>query len=224
MSELHEADCRSVLQALPSESVDLVLTDPPYGMNYRSNRRVASKRFRSIKGDADSSLFTEVVAELHRVLRDNRHIYVFCSWHRVDEFKQQFERFFSLKNILVWNKNNHGSGDLKGAFAPKHEFILFGHKGRRELNWRLPDVLDFAKLSSSALTHPTEKPTDLLKTLIEVSSQPGETVLDCFAGTGSTGLACVAAGRRAVLIERDSEYAALARERLGLDALPEWLQ
>lgn len=208
-------DCRAALSRVPDASVDLVLTDPPYGMSYRSNRRVAQEQFRSIEGDADAGLFAEVVAELHRVLRDDRHAYVFCSWHRVDEFKRAFEEHFTLKNILVWNKNNHGSGDLKGAFAPKHEFILFGHKGRRELSRRLPDVLDFPKIASPALTHPTEKPQSLLSALIDVSSAPGETVLDCFAGTGSTGLACVAAGRDALLVEKDPEYAAIASRRVS---------
>ncbi len=208
-------DCRTELALLPDSSVDLVLTDPPYGMSYRSNRRTVQEKFRGIEGDADADLFAGVVGELYRVLRDDRHAYVFCSWHRVDEFKRAFENYFTLKNILVWNKNNHGSGDLKGAFAPKHEFILFGHKGRRELSRRLPDVLDFPKIASAALTHPTEKPQALLRTLIGVSSAPGETVLDCFAGTGSTGLACVAEGRAGVLVEKDPGYAALASRRVA---------
>lgn len=196
-------------------SVDCVVTDPPYGMAFRSNRRVVAKQFGKITNDADASAALALLPDLYRVLKDDRHIYMFCSWHRVDEFKQNFEKYFTLKNIIVWNKNNHGTGDLKGSWAPKHEFILFGHKGRRELNKRLADVLDCPKVPSFSLTHPTEKPVSLLRTLIEVSTTPGEVVLDPFAGTGSLALACKEANRDFIGVEIDPAYADMARQRVA---------
>src|SRR5690606_18015226 len=111
---LYQRDCIEGMRMLPAESVDLVVTDPPYLMNYRSNRRVVNDKFNHIANDVDShSLISDYFTECHRVLKDDTAIYAFCSWHHIDFFKTEFERHFKLKNIIVWNKNNHGSGDLK---------------------------------------------------------------------------------------------------------------
>lgn len=216
INEVHEGDCLTLMERIEDASVDLVVTDPPYLMNYQSRRRVASEQFRHIANDVDShELIADYFAECHRKLKDNTSIYAFCSWHHIDFFKTEFERHFKLKNIIVWNKNNHGSGDLKGAYAPKYEFILYGHKGRslfREK--RIPDVIDCAKISSPKLTHPTEKPQDLLSVFIRNSSDVGDVVFDGFAGTGSTTLSAIANGRNALTIELDPEYVRIAQRRI----------
>lgn len=216
LNTVHEGDCLTVMKEIPGKSVDLVVTDPPYLMNYQSRRRVVSEQFRKIDNDVDShELISDYIAECHRILKDDTAMYMFCSWHHIDFFKTEFERYFKLKNLIVWNKNNHGSGDLKGSYAPKHEFVLFGHKGRtlfREK--RIPDVIDCAKISSTKLTHPTEKPQDLLGLFIRNSSDAGDVVFDGFAGTGSTTLSAIANGRNALTIELDSNYVAIAQRRI----------
>jgi site-specific DNA-methyltransferase (adenine-specific) len=214
---LFNSDCLLGMQTLPAESVDLVVTDPPYLMDYQSNRRVVKDRFKKILNDKDShSLISEALAQYHRVLKNNTAIYMFCSWHHIDFFKQEFEKWFTLKNILIWNKNNHGSGDLKGSYAPKYECVLFGHKGRALLkDKRVPDVIDCAKIDSSKLTHPTEKPIELLKIFIQNNSEVGDVVLDGFAGTGSTLLASIELGRKYIGFELDSNYSNIAKTRLN---------
>lgn len=216
LNEIINGDCIKGMRLMNDSSVDLVVTDPPYLMNYRSNRRVSSDKFRHIANDVDShDLIADYFAECHRILKDDTAIYAFCSWHHIDFFKTEFERHFKLKNIIVWNKNNHGSGDLKGAYAPKHEFVLYGHKGRslfREK--RIPDVIDCAKIPSAKLTHPTEKPTDLLDLFIRNSSDVGDVVFDGFAGTGSTLISAARNNRKFVGFELDEEYTGIARERL----------
>lgn len=217
LNVVHEGDCLELMREIPDGSVDLVVTDPPYLMNYRSNRRVKSDRFRHIENDVDShELISDYIKECHRILKEDTAIYMFCSWHHIEFFKTEFEKYFKLKNLIVWNKNVHGSGDLKGAYAPKHEFILFGHKGRtlfREK--RVPDVMDFAKIPSKRLTHPTEKPTELLDVFIRNSSDEGDVIFDGFAGTGSTGLSALRNGRKFVGCEIDEEYARIANERIN---------
>ena len=121
----------------------------------------------------------------------------------------------SWKNILVWNKNNHGTGDLKGSYAPKHEFILFGHKGRTLLREkRIADVIDCPKISSNKLTHPTEKPQDLLEIFIKQSSDVGSIIFDGFMGTGSCGIAAKKLNRNFIGIELDEKYFNIAKNRL----------
>jgi site-specific DNA-methyltransferase (adenine-specific) len=210
-------DCLNLLPQIPSSSVDLILTDPPYGMAYQSSHRAVP--FQKIAGDQSCEVFLQALPEMVRILRDDRHAYFFCSWHNVDVFKQAIEGHLTIKNIIVWVKNNHGAGDLKGAFAPKHELIIFAHKGRRHLRGkRLPDVLECPKVAGVSLTHPTEKPVPLLAQLIAASSEEGEIVLDPFIGTGATAAAAKNSGRRYIGMECDLGYVNIANNRLSSDA------
>lgn len=145
--KLYNEDCLKVMENIKNETIDLIVTDPPYLMNYQSNRRKKEDRFKKIKNDKDNYLLIqEYFKECYRIMKNNTGIYCFCSWHNIDFFKKEFEKYFKLKNIIVWNKNNHGTGDLKGSYAPKHEFILFGHKGRTLLREKgIPDVIDCEK-------------------------------------------------------------------------------
>lgn len=209
--ELYNGDCLEIMKQIPDKSVDMTLIDPPYGMSFRSNRR--KDKYDNIKNDNDLSFLEYMFCELDRVLKDNTHIYVFCSWHHIDKFKIEFEKRFKLKNIIVWEKNNHTTGDLKGSYAPKHEFVLFGHKGRRLRNgYRYPDVLKASKTGNKL--HPTQKPVDLLELFIEQSTSENNIVLDCFMGSGSTSVACMNTGRRFVGIELEEKYFDIAKERI----------
>ena len=216
INKIHHGDCLELMKDIPDGSVDLVVTDPPYLMNYRSNRRVKNEKFKHIKNDVDShNLISEYIKECKRILKDDTAIYLFCSWHQIDFFKQEFEKHFKLKNVIVWNKNNHGSGDLKGSYAPKHEFVLYGHKGRSLFrSKRIPDVIDCKKIPSNKLTHPTEKPIDLLKTFIRNNSDEGSLVFDGFAGTGSTLLSAIETKRNFLGIEIEKEYVDIANKRI----------
>ena len=214
--KLYQGDCLEVMGGIKDKSVDLIVTDPPYLMDYQSNRRKKEDRFDKIKNDKGNyMLIQDYLEECHRIMKDNTAIYCFCSWHNIDFFKNEFEKHFKLKNILVWNKNNHGTGDLKGSYAPKHEFILFGHKGRTLLREkRIADVIDCPKISSNKLTHPTEKPQDLLEIFIKQSSDEGSIIFDGFMGTGSCGIAAKKLNRKFVGIELDEKYFNIAKDRL----------
>ena len=214
--KIYQGDCLEVMGGIKDKSVDLIVTDPPYLMDYQSNRRKKEDRFDKIKNDKGNyMLIQDYLEECHRIMKDNTAIYCFCSWHNIDFFKNEFEKHFKLKNILVWNKNNHGTGDLKGSYAPKHEFILFGHKGRTLLREkRIADVIDCPKISSNKLTHPTEKPQDLLEIFIRQSSDVGSIIFDGFMGTGSCGIAAKKLNRNFIGIELDEKYFNIAKNRL----------
>lgn len=190
----------------------MIVTDPPYLMNFQSNYR--KNKYEKIKNDKDSyNLISEYLKKCNEILKDNSAIYCFCSWHNVDFFKQEFEKYFKLKNIIVWNKNNTSMGDLKGSYAPKHEFILFGHKGRRLIEgFRYPDVLDFKRTNNKL--HPTQKPIDLLEIFVKTSSKEGDTIFDGFMGSGSTGIACLKNNRNFIGVELEKEYFDIAKERI----------
>lgn len=210
--DLINDDCLIAMAKLPDKSIDLILTDPPYGMDYQSNRRKI--KYNKIKNDTnieDWLYFS--LRQFSRILKDNSHCYIFCSLHYLTKFIDYSQEFFQLKNILIWQKNNHGSGDLKGNYAPKYEFILFLTNGRKLLNGkRHSNILNFDKTNNKL--HPTQKPTDLLKFIIEKSTNPNDVVLDPFMGSGSTGVACKNTNRDFIGIELDQDYFDIAKERI----------
>ena len=215
MVNLMLGDCLERMKEIPDGSVDMILTDPPYGMDFQSNRRVVKDKFNKIENDKNVEWLPSFAEESYRVMSNNTSIYCFCSWHNIDIFKREIEKLFKIKNIIVWVKNNHGSGDLKGAYAPKHEFVIYAHKGRslfREK--RTTDVMEFAKIHSSKLQHPTEKNIEMLKVFIKNNSDEEQTVLDPFMGSGSTGVAAKNLNRNFIGIEMDEGYFKIAQDRI----------
>ena len=208
---LFNNDCLKVLPTIPDNSVDLILTDPPYGMNYQSNWRKI--KYNKIKNDNNIDWLFLSLKHFKRVLKENSHCYIFCSFHFLNKFIDYSKEHFTLKDILIWEKNNHGSGDLKGSYAPKYEFILFLTKGRKELNGkRDPNIFKYNKTNNNF--HPTQKPTDLLEFLITKSSQEKDIILDCFMGSGSTGVAAKNTNRKFIGIEMDKNYFDIAKNRI----------
>ena len=215
MISLMLGDCLERMKEIPDGSVDMVLTDPPYGMDFQSNRRVAKQKFLKIANDKSLEWVDQFIDECYRVMRQDTALYFFCSWHNVDYFKAAIARRFKVKNMIVWVKNNHGSGDLKGGYAPKHELVFYAAKGR-PLNRgkRLPDVIYADKVPSCKLVHPTEKNISMLEVFINQHSDEGMVVLDPFMGSGTTGVACVNTNRAFIGIELDPEYFAIAKQRI----------
>lgn len=213
-------DCREVLPLLSSESVDAVITDPPYGINYvpRRAQGVRDHPWRRMQGDRrfDVELYRLWLREAYRLLKPDRHLYVFCADYHLGTLRDLVaEAGFNLKRTLVWEKNAWGLGDCKGDWGHQTEFIVFAHKGRRELaRPRQGNVLHFPRVPAQRLRHPTEKPVELLRLLIRKSLPEGGLVLDPFAGSGSTGEAAELEGRGAVLIEVDVRHVQRAQEYL----------
>lgn len=211
INKIINADCFDILKELPDKSVDLILTDPPYGMTYQSSWRI--NKYRKIENDDNLSWLPILITQFKRVLKPNGILYMFCSWHNIDIFKQEIEKQYKIKNILIWNKNNFGSGDLYADYAPKYECIIFCNPSNKHLNGkRIPNVLDYKRTQNNL--HPTEKPIELFSTLIEKSTLPSNLVLDCFSGSGTTAVACHDLKRRFICIEKDKEYYEKSIERL----------
>lgn len=208
LNEVACVDWEYGIKQVFTNTIDLVLTDPPYGMAYRSNRR--KEKHKSIQNDTDLDWLDDWCKELKRVCKDEAHLYIFCSWHNIDLFKEKVGKYFNVKNILIWEKNNHGSGDLLGDYAPKYEMILFCSNGTKKLNMgRHANVLKSPKTAND--NHPTEKPVNLISFLIEKSSKEGDIVLDTFAGSFSTAQACKQKKRNFICFEIEAEYCKTAK-------------
>ena len=203
-------DCTIELETLSDGTVDCVVTDPPYGINYVSNRRtIESEVVKAVANDSleDALKLWETVCEIiYRKMKANSHLYCFTSWKVYPQFAEIICRYFKIKNCLVWVKNNHGSGDLEGNYSEQYEMVIFATKGNRKLNGnRESNVLNFDKVASLNLLHSCEKPVDLLSFLIEKSTDAGDLVIDPFMGSGSTILAAKQTGRSYWGCELDEE-------------------
>lgn len=206
-------DCLEIMKEIPSQSVDLVLTDPPYGMEYQSARRTA--QFDKIENDVTLEWVKPFLVETYRILKDNTHIYIFCNDYAISDFRKVLEGVgFTPKRTLVWVKNNHTSGDLEGDYGNKTEFVLYAQKGRRELiGKRETNVLNYSRVGS--MMHPTQKPEDMFEFLISKSSNEGDLVLDPFGGSCTTAVAAKHLKRNYICIEKNETYVNVCNDRLS---------
>lgn len=224
-SRLYLGDSREVLER-ENISADLIVTDPPYGVEFRSNW---GKNFERIANDQDDDMVVvdAVVAAACARLREHRHAYVF------GPLADRLPEKMTARVGLIWDKDAMSMGDLSLPFATSHEPIVFAVKvsssanrsdGRGKLSARMrkSSVLRVPRKHSGAnRRHPTEKPVELLRILIESSSSLGETVLDPFVGCGSTIIAAMLEGRRGVGIELEPRYFEVAKQRM--EAVARWL-
>jgi site-specific DNA-methyltransferase (adenine-specific) len=203
---LFEADARTLLAALPAESVDLICTDPPY--RFHCGGLFHNWFADELSDDAWPGIFTE----LYRVLRADRHAYVFANARLAPSFDVAARAAgFAVRIPLVWDKLSLGLGR---TWRAQYEFICWYEKGRRVgPDRRLGNVLRAPRVRRR---YPTEKPGEVLRTVIGQGSLPGEVVLDPFCGSGSAGQAAVALGRRVLLGDLTPETAA---ERLDVPVL-----
>ena len=230
MEELIKGDCLEYMATMANNTVDLIVTDPPYLMDYKTGRRNGKSdpfqvertnnethKFATvIAGDNDPELISNYIAECWRIMKDNTAMYVFCNSNKVAFFVNELEKHFTIRNIIVWVKNNHTAGDLEHAFGKKHEFIILVNKGNAKIQGkRIQDVWEYDKVVGKGQLHQNQKPVPLLKQCILKHSKEGDVVFDGFGGSGSTAVAARELKRGFIVIEKDEEYFAVAKKRLA---------
>lgn len=222
LNKIYQGDCLEFMRGLPSECVDLVVTDPPYGVSYRTSRRSDSDPL--VKNIANDSGDWEPFAaawfsEACRLLKPDSHFYAFGSFVTAPQMQPLIGGGLNLKNVLVWDKLNGSVGDLEGDFSRQYELIYFAHKGRRILNGqkRYGNILRASRGSGADYEHPTQKPEEIIARLIECSSKEGDTVLDPFLGSGTTAVVAEKMGRNWIGCEIEPQYQAVAQSRLDAE-------
>ena len=205
------------MKRIPDGSVDLIVTDPPYLINYKTgHRKDKAHRFNDvILNDDNEQLITDYVKECYRILKEDSAMYLFCSTHKIDFFKRELEKEFSIKNMIIWVKNNHTAGDLESAFGRKYEIVFLVNKGQRKFNGeRLTDIWEFPKVSSDGQLHQNQKPIELIKRCIEKHSNVGDVIFDGFMGSGTTAAAALDTNRNYIGFELDEYYFNVAEKRI----------
>lgn len=213
--EVRCQDALSLMRSLDADSVNLVLTDPPYGISYQSNW--SEKKTKPILGDWNFQ-FGPFLREISRVLVSGGVAYIFTRWDVYPMWYTSIsESGLTLKNLIVWDKDNHSSGDLKGNFGFKWEGIMMLTKGRHHLRGhRHSNVWSFPRVPHKKSRHPAEKPVPLLQRAIEASTDKGDLVVDPFCGSGSTAEAASLLGRRVLVGDTDTQCVLSTKKRLGL--------
>lgn len=186
---LFQLDAVEWLQSLPANSVDLVITDPPYESLEKHRAKGTTTRLKHSKSSSNdwfaifpNARFVALVEEIYRVLKNNSHFYLFCDQETMFEIKPLAEAAgFKFWKPLVWDKCAIGMGY---HYRARYEFILFFEKGKRKLqDLGMPDVLQEKRVWRG---YPTEKPVPLIEKLIGQSSTAGQLVIDPFFGSGAT--------------------------------------
>lgn len=211
---LMQGDCLERMKEIPDGSVDMILTDPPYGMDLTPQRKNGKFKGVKIKNDDNLTWTNIFFDECFRVTPKNSVSMFFCNHHCVSEFIYSAKQAgYDIKNLVVWDKGQFGMG---GNWRPIHELILICSKGRFVTKSNnLKTIIKFKKVHHTKAMHPTEKPIDILEHLISEPDYNPKTILDPFMGSGSTGVAAKNLNRKFIGIELDEGYFNVAKQRIS---------
>ena len=208
--ELHLGDCLEVMRSMPDKSVDAVITDPPYGMNLDTDFSKMVNR-NNFKGLSAGNIYSNVIG-------DNRQFDPSEILKMADTVVLFGYDYFSNKlpdnsTVLVWDKRLTESADK--CFGSPFELLWINKKTRKRFyRVRWYGLFGTEKQDIKKRVHPTQKPIELMVKIIEDFTHEGDTILDPFMGSGTTGVACVQTGRNFIGIEIDPTYFAIAERRI----------
>lgn len=226
LNYIDNIDCLEGLKEIPDNSVDLIVTDPPYflSMGHAGDRDNARK----IMGTSNRTFndlaiakpfYAQLFQEFRRVLKEDGSFYFFTDWRGYAFYFPIINAELPVRNLIVWDKKS-GPGSYY-SFA--HELIIFGTAAPKLKNkggtnvLRMPAFCSGAKATNGEKVHPTQKPVELIQKFIEDSTDPGAVVLDTFMGSGTTAVACMRTGRHFIGFELDEKYHEIAVQRIAAE-------
>ena len=226
--QLFNENCIEIMKKLSDESVDLIVTDPPYKVTSRGRGKKGTTTSGGmlLKKDVNSGKIfkhndikpSKYIPEFYRVLKNGSHCYIMCNNVNLHEMLTAAKECgFHFIKALIWDKGNK---IMSQAYMSQFEYILFFRKGKFKKinNCGTSDIISIpnkkTKGKDGKNLHDTEKPVELMKILIENSSQERETVFDPFLGIGATAIASVESNRQIIGCEIDEYYFNIAKERI----------
>ena len=218
MIDLRQGDCLELMKDMPDNSIDMILVDPPYKMTKRGK----SCRPNWMPNNMGENVFNgeipnvkDWMSECYRILKEGTHFYTFCNTNDILEYLQTAKECgFKLHNIITMIKD---TGMPCRWYLKNCELVLFFRKGKAK---PINDMTsrDWVKVNmptkKNGKLHITQKPLDFIQKLVTNSSNEGDTVLDCFMGSGTTGIACINTNRNFIGMELNENYFNIAKERI----------
>ena len=203
------------MKDIDDKSVDLVVTDPPYLINY-SRHVKGHKNSIPILGDKDDNLVEKYIKECYRIQKDNTNCFIFGSIKTYSMFETYINTAgYRIKNVIVWDKLNGGMGDTSTTYSPQYEIIFYCEKGKTKINGkRYSDIWQYKKIVGKKQLHQNQKPIELIERCILQHSNESEIVFDGFMGSGTTAIACKNVNRYFIGMEKDETYYNIACKRI----------
>ena len=224
LNKIYNEDCLIGFKDVDSNSIDLIVTDPPYKITARGNGGNSGGMFQKKEVNNGKVFKTndleieDWLPEFYRVLKPDSHCYIMTNNKNITHYLNIIDNsdFHFIKN-LIWVKDNKIMGQ---AYMSQFEYIIMLRKGshKRINNCGVSDVFNIPnkkiKDENGKTIHDTEKPIELMQTLIENSTNPNDIVLDPFVGIGSTAIACINTSRNYIGFELDKHYCDIANARI----------
>lgn len=211
VNKIYHEDCLDGMKRIPNNSIDLVITDPPYCVGATSNGTKSSW--------SDNNLirpFFEIYfKELYQVCKSESEIYINTDWRTYPFLYPIMKRYFNIKNLIVWDYEWIKAGS---HYRFSHEFIIYAIKGnvKRKFSASERDVWRIKPINfTSKKLHNAQKPLELVRKMIMNSSREGDTVLDTFIGSGTTIIACIEMNRNYIGFELDDVYFEISQNRIN---------
>ncbi len=213
-------DAEFVKRVIGQTKIQMILSDPPYGIKFvegklgfsepKMNKKILNDDI--ISEDKYRQFTHDWLASAVPFLARHNAAYIFNSDRMIFALREGMELAgLKFSQLLIWIKNHSVIG--RKDYLPGHELIAYGWHGAHDFKKAKDKSLLFYPKPSSSPLHPTQKPVGLLRRLILNSTDIGDTIYDCFAGSGSTGIAAEQTKRSSILIERDEEYCLVIVER-----------
>lgn len=226
LNQLIHDDCLNILPKIEKNSIDLILTDAPYFISKESNYTKSNKVYKYNKlsidfgeWDSEDLNLDFIFSEYKRILKQGGVLIFFYDIWKANEIKELGEKYkFTQPRICQWVKNNPTPINSNANYLSNAvEYFFTLTKGRNATFNSQYDkgIYNFAKCGKGKTEHPTEKPLDLFKALIEKHSNKDDVVLDTFGGSGTTAQACVELERNFILIEKNLDYYNICKQRLN---------
>jgi len=228
---LIQGDCLEVMKEIPSGSVDLILTDPPYNLVEKKGGSIHLFRQSEASGDnnynKESMKFDKgfdqisYLKEVIRVLNKGGNLIIFNDWENMGDISKELKRLkITVKSLNHWQKTNPQPAEWKRRFVGGREYFLWAvKKGKYSFNVEKlhKGVFEMGLTKQSEKRegfHPNQKPVNLMKQLINILSEEEQLILDPFMGSGTTGVACKNLNRKFIGIELDEKYFKIAKKRI----------
>jgi len=206
------ADCINIMKKMLDKCVDLVVTDPPYGVSYKKSGE------EYMIGDT-VNLIPYILPQLRRILKRNGAIYMFTSTTKLCEILPVFQMYFKLHSIIVWDKTIGQIPHHKSHYKMRYEPVLYGSTGLHRLNGYFDDVIQQPIVRGKKRCHSTQKPIETIRYFIENSTNENDIIYDGFLGSGTTAVAAKQLGRKYIGIEISEAYCKIAKQRLSQEVM-----
>jgi len=207
-------NCLDGIKTIPDKSIKSVICDPPYFLGMTHDGKKANMADLAIC----TPFYQELFKQFKRVMTKDASLYFFCDWRGYTYYYEQLVQASLIPdNCIVWDKGS-GCGNF---YTYEHEFIIFATnnrsfhvRGARGIIHDVPSFRTGARVSDGEKVHPTQKPVALIEKLIKDSTETGDTVLDCFAGSGTTAVAAERTGRKYYCFELQPKYVDIGQQRI----------